>query len=58
MDAREDLSGPWFDEGDALATEEQFEEAPRPNLLGRFGLALAGAGVFVTALVTVARALA
>jgi hypothetical protein len=49
----DELHGEWFERGEALADEEVTEEAPRPNLLARFAIALAGAAALVAALVAI-----
>ena len=55
----DELHEDWFAKGEGLAdSEEPIEEAPRPNLLARFGLALAASALLVAALVGVASALA
>jgi 3-oxoacyl-(acyl-carrier-protein) synthase len=60
MDAINDLGGEWFEQGESLANsaEEHVEEAPRPNLLARFGLAFAGAGTFLVLVLGIVRAMA
>lgn len=55
----DELHEAWFAKGEGLAESEGIvEEAPRPNLLARFGLALAAAALLVAALVGVASAFA
>ena len=55
----DELHEDWFAKGEGLAESEGVvEEPPRPNLLARFGLALAAAAVLFAVLVGVATALA